>query len=132
MSKHNQLPCIYCGTMVQVGDDVESVWCWECSLRKSAQAEHRHLKPLAYHRSPDQVVEALHKGKIRDMRIELGYSQEEMARMVGISQPQYARYERLTIPVGRTLKRIENYLNKQYYEYGQKTHRNGLQTPKEL
>ncbi|MCK5018906.1 MAG: helix-turn-helix transcriptional regulator [Candidatus Peribacteraceae bacterium] len=120
--KTKYLDCCGCDDPTRVGgDDVVSVQCWQCTHKEVIRVEQRHLKPIAYNRSPDQITEALYNGKIRDMRVDLNYTQSEMAKQLGTSQPQYNRYERLVIPGSKTLKRIENYVKKQYDMYAAKT-----------
>ena len=52
----------------------------------------------AYYEANREKVAAAKKNALRDYRSELGYTQREVAKLVGISQPLISQYEHGSVP----------------------------------
>ena len=116
---NNNLKILYCdcGTPVKADKNAISVECWRCTMSKVAKTEQTKLVPIGTLYSPNQIVEALSLCKIKEIRIKLYYSLDQMAYQLGISRQTYSKYERLNVPKSQTLSRIRNHINYQMLNY---------------
>lgn len=99
-----------CGVTINVNDNVESVVCWKCSLQKVARYERGISEPLFKKFDIETIIEKFHAGEICDIRKSMKYTQEKMAKLLGMSQQQYNRYENLILPTTAIIKKVEKKL----------------------
>ena len=112
------IPCKFCGRDVKVVDDAIGATCYLCFIQQTDMIDKKSDQSIVSLIDIGSLVEQLEIGNLTKLRNQLVYTQEIMAKKLGISQQAYSRYEKENkIPkktLDKVLRRLKLEYNKQY------------------
>ena len=112
------IPCKLCGGDVKVVNEAIGATCYLCLMQQSDMIDKKSDQSIVSLIDIGSLVEQLEIGNLTKLRNQLVYTQEIMAKKLGISQQAYSRYEKENKisqkTLDKVLRRLKLEYNKQY------------------